>query len=172
MLDSLKPCRSRTQETVTCTPLRSIRIGRICPPASATAFSTASRDPRNLLQVCLDLPFSVNVRLENFPVVDPRLPRLSRVTQHKPLLELAYVKPQLHSALSARRQFNRRRTAECRWIMILRTSGNANHDSFRIAADMNPVHFALPCRGESVQCRADSHCHRAGPPDARTRRSF
>jgi len=26
------------------------------------------RDLRNLLQVCLDLPFSVNVRLENFPV--------------------------------------------------------------------------------------------------------
>src|SRR5207245_2880738 len=84
----------------------------------------------------------------------------SRVTQHKPLLQLAYVKPQLHPALSARRQLDRRRAAECRWIMILRAGRNANHDSFRIAADMNPVHFALPCRGKSVQRRADRHGNR------------
>src|SRR5258708_7340286 len=57
--------------------------------------------------------------------------------------------------------------AKCRWIVVLRSGGHANHNAFRIAADVDPIDGAPPCSGEAIQRRANRHRHRARGANAR-----
>jgi hypothetical protein len=76
---------------------------------------------------------------ENFPIVYPVLPWLTRVTEDKPPLEFVQIAPDFLSPLASWLQMNRA-GAPKRWrIMILRARGDANHDSFRVAADVDPI---------------------------------
>src|SRR5260370_13882507 len=57
-------------------------------------------------------------------------------------------------------------------VMILRSSGNIDDDSFSVAADVNPVDFALPSSGEAVESGANGDGHGAGTADACPRGRF
>ena len=85
------------------------------------------------------MPVAVDVPLKHFPVVDRRLPRLARVAQHQPALELRHVAAKFLAPLAARFEMNRADSAERRRVMILRARGNANDDGLDVAADVNPV---------------------------------
>src|SRR5579863_4215528 len=115
---------------------------------------------------------AVDMRLEHFPIVDSRLPRLSGVAQHQAIFELANIQSQLDAPLAARRRFNRGRSAKRRRIMILRAGRNFDYDGFRVAADMNPIDFALAGSGEAVQRGANRHRHRTRTTDSGARWSF
>src|SRR5262249_40046781 len=55
---------------------------------------------------------------------------------------------------------------------VLRASGNIDDDRFRIAADVNPVDFALACTGEPIERGTDGNGHGAGASDACASGSF
>ena len=112
------------------------------------------------------------MRLENFPVVDAGLPRLSRIAEHKALFEFAKINPQFHAPFAAWRQFNRSGAAKRRRIMVLRSRWNLNHNAFRIAADMDPIDFALSSGSKTIHCRTNRHGHRARSADSRARRGL
>src|SRR5215471_2152159 len=126
----------------------------------------------NPLEVGPHLLLAVDMGLEYLPIVDARLPWFAGVAENQALFELAYVQTQFHSTLAARRQLDRRRSPECGRIVILGTGGHLDDDAFGIAADVDPVHFALARRREPVERRANGHGHRGGTADPGARRRF
>src|SRR5215467_7498192 len=115
---------------------------------------------------------TVDMRLENLPVVYTRLPGLAGVAENQALFELAHVETQFHPALATRRQLNRRRSSERGRVVILGAGGHFDDDTLGIAADVDPVHFALARRREPVERGANGHGHRGRTADPGARRSF
>ena len=116
-------------------------------------------------QIAKDLLVASNVSRENFPIVYPVLLRLTRVAEHKPPLEFVQIAPDFLSPLASWLQMNRAGTPKRRRIMILRARGNANYDSFRVAADVDPIFQAQTRARQPIECRADGHSHRARTAD-------
>src|SRR5215471_5395786 len=118
---------------------------------------------RDALEIGANLLLAVDVRLEYFPVVDARLPRLAGVAKYEAPFEFASVEAQFNTAFATGRKFDSSGAAECRRIVVLRSGGNFDDDPFRVAADVDPIHFALPGRGKTVQrgTNGDGHCARA-----------
>src|SRR5690242_19189405 len=74
--------------------------------------------------------------------------------------------------LPSGRKFDGRSAAKSRWVMVLRACGNVDDDGLSVAADVNPIDFALPCSGEAVEGGANGHGHSTGTTDAGTRGGF
>src|SRR5690242_18992923 len=74
--------------------------------------------------------------------------------------------------LPSGRKFDGRSAAKSRGVMVLRAGGDIDDDGLSVAADVNPIDFALPCSGEAVEGGANGHGHSAGATDAGTRRGF
>src|SRR5713226_4391643 len=106
------------------------------------------------------------MRLKNFPVVDAVLARLAGVSNHHTALEFVEIDAQFDAMLTARREFDGRGATEGGRVMILRSGRNIDDDGFRVAADVDPVDFALPRSGEAVKSGANGHGHGAGAADA------
>jgi len=97
------------------------------------------RHIRDARQIAKDSLVTSNVPHENFPIVYPVLPWLARVAEDEPPLEFIQVAADFLAPLSACLQMNRAGAAKRRWIMVLRAGGHANHNSFRVAADVDPI---------------------------------
>ena len=115
---------------------------------------------------------AANLRFKDFPVVDSVLAGLARVTDEDTAFEFVEINAQLNTMLATGRQFDGRGTAKSRGIVVLRACGNIDDDGFGVAADVDPVHFALPCSGETVQRGANSYGHGARTADAGAGGSF
>src|SRR2546428_2297056 len=74
--------------------------------------------------------------------------------------------------LSARRQFDGSGASKGRRVMILYTRRHADDDGFGVAADVDPIHLALPRPGEAVECGAYGDGHRARAANSRPSRRF
>src|SRR5262249_12403137 len=94
------------------------------------------------------------------------------VAKHQAVFEFAQIDAEFHAPFPAWRKLDGSGTTECRRIVILRASGHANHNAFRVTADVNPVDLALPCPCETVQGSANRYGHGTGTPDASTSRGF
>src|SRR5262249_1026803 len=102
---------------------------------------------------------AVDVRLENFPVVDARLPRLAGVAKYEAPFEFACVEAQFNTAFATGRKFDGSGAAECRRIVVLRSGGNFDDDPFRVAVDADPTHFDVPGWGETAQWGTNGDGH-------------
>src|SRR5215813_1029164 len=88
------------------------------------------------LEVGPHLLLAVDMGLEYLPIVDPRLPRFAGVAEHQAFFELSYVQTQFHSALAARWQLDRRRSAACGRIVYPGPRGHLDVRAYGIAADV------------------------------------
>ena len=130
------------------------------------------RDLRDAREIVVDLRVSVDVFLEDVPIVDGGLARLAGVAKYEAALEFGEIDAQLGAMLAAGRKLDGGGATEGRRIMVLRARGNADHDGFGVAADVDPVGLALPCSREAVERGANGHGHGAGAADSRARGSF
>src|SRR5207248_11311828 len=110
------------------------------------------RDPREIAE---DALVAANVPREDLPVIDTVLLRLPRVAEHQPPLEFVQIAADFFAPLASRFQMNGAGSAKSGRIVVLRAGGHADHDGFRVAADVNPVLQAQLCAGEPVERRAD-----------------
>src|ERR1700730_5345870 len=108
-----------------------------------------------------------NLRFEHFPIVDAVLARLARVTDDDAAFQFVEIDAQLDAGLTSRRELDRRSTAKRRRVVILGAGGNVDDNGLCVATDVDPIDFALPCSGISVQGRTDRHRHGARAADAR-----
>src|SRR5258707_8026184 len=67
---------------------------------------------------------------------------------------------------AAGREFDGGGATKGRRVVILRSRGNIDDDGFRVAADVDPVHLALPCSGEAVERGANGYGHGTGAANA------
>ena len=104
---------------------------------------------------------------EDLPVIDTVLLRLPRVAEHQPPLEFVQIAADFFAPLASRFQMNGAGSAKSGRIVVLRAGGHADHDGFRVTADVNPVLETQLCAGEPVERRANGHGHGARTADSR-----
>src|SRR5229473_1451429 len=121
---------------------------------------------RDAFQAFLHGALAADLRFKDFPVVDAMLARFAGVADHHAALKLVEIDAQFDAMLAAGRKFDGGGAAKGRWVMILRARGNIDDDGFGVAADVDPIHFALPRPGEAVKGRANRYGHGAGAADA------
>src|SRR5260370_34238023 len=74
--------------------------------------------------------------------------------------------------LTTGREFNGGGATKGRRVVYLRSGGNIDDDGFRVAADVDPVHLALPRSREAVERGANGYGHGTGAANACARGSF
>src|SRR6267378_2713770 len=121
---------------------------------------------RDALQTFLDGALPSDLRFENFPIVDPVLARLAGVADHHAALELVQVHTQFDAMLAAGREFDGGSAAEGWRVMVLRARRHIDYDGLGVAADMDPIDFALPCSRETIKRSANGYGHGTGAADA------
>src|SRR5215467_15117049 len=124
------------------------------------------------LEALLDRVFAADLSFEDLPIVNAVLARLSRVTNYDAAFEFIKINAQFDTTFAAGGKLNGRSSAKSRRVVVLRAGRDVNDDGFGVAADVNPILFALPCPRIAVQRRADGHGHGAGTPDASPGGSF
>src|ERR671923_2137433 len=73
---------------------------------------------------------------------------------------------------AARRQFDGCGAAKGRWIVVLGAGWNVDDNGFGVAANVNPILFALACSRVAVQRGANGNGHGTGTTDASASGSF
>src|SRR5919108_1139905 len=73
---------------------------------------------------------------------------------------------------AARRQFDGCGAAKGRWIVVLGAGWNVDDNGFGVAANVNPILFALACSRVAVQRSANGNSHSTGTTDASASGSF
>src|ERR1019366_1236123 len=125
------------------------------------------RDSGNFRKVACNSLVAIDLRLENFPIIDSGLAWLAGIANDEARFEVCGIYLQGFAEFSARAQMNRAHSAKRRRIMILRTGGYVNHHRFGVAADVNPISAAFFRAGELIERGANRHGHGAGAANAR-----
>ena len=126
-----------------------------------------ARHVRDACEITPDSPVASNVSFEYFPVVYAVLPRLPCIAENQTALEFVEIATDLFASFAPRFQMNRAGTAKSGGIVILRSRGRANHDSFRVAADVDPIFQTQGRASEPIERGANGHRHRTRTADAR-----
>ena len=119
----------------------------------------ALSDFRNAPETLLDCFFATDLRFEDFPVVDAVLAGFTRVTNQNAALEFIEIDAQVDAMFAAWGQFDGSSAAKSRWVMVLRAGGNVYDNGFGVAADVNPILFALPRSSVAVQGGTNGYGH-------------
>src|ERR1700682_4297010 len=94
---------------------------------------------------------AIDVGAKDIPIVYGGLARLTGVAKNQAALKFRKIDAEFGAMLAARREFDGGGATEGRRVVVLRAGGDADHDGFRIAADVDPVGPALSCSGEAVE---------------------
>src|SRR5579864_3505019 len=142
-------------------PLLAHQAAGFLPIAALQRLAHGSRDGSDDFKIPVDLFFAVDMRFEDFPVVDSGLPRLACVANHQPAFQFSEIHAQRLALFSSRLEKYRACSAKGWRIVILRSGWHADHNRFDIPADVNPVRSAQFRASEPVECGANRHRHRA-----------
>src|SRR6516162_1729085 len=114
------------------------------------------------------MSIAVDVLLEDFPVIDPRLPRRTRIEQNETLVHLIHWDRNGLARNSVNIEVNGAHSAIHGWVVILATGRNANQlrlDILRNHTNLLDIDFATD---ESCQSRGGANHHGRGTGDARS----
>ncbi len=129
-------------------------------------------DLGNSLEVPEHALVTVDMRLENFPVVDARLARRSRVGQHEPGLDLLRRHRHRFAMNAVRIQVNGADSAIERRVVILTAGRNANDLCLDVLSDDSHLLEREIAVGEAGEGSGGGNHERRRAGDARSRRRF
>ena len=120
----------------------------------------------------MDRTLAADVGFEHFPIVNAVLAGLAGVAEQDAALEFIQIDAEFDAMLATRWKFDGSSAAEGGRIVVLRAGRDVDDDGLCVAADVNPIDFALPCSGKAIQRGANRHGHGAGAANAGACGSF
>src|SRR5579883_3197050 len=165
-------CRNRGQIAFAEGPFGVHQAAGVAPVRRLEGLAHLLSDFGDALEVAANGLVAVGVRLEDFPVVDAGLARLAGVANNEPPLEFIEVDAQFDAMLAAGRQFDRGGASEGRRIVILGSGWHTNDNGLGIAADVNPIDFALARSREAIERGTDGNGHGTGAANPRASGGF
>src|SRR5437867_2363409 len=130
------------------------------------------RDLRDSLKIAKHVLVAVDMSLEDFPIIDSRLSRSSRIRQHKTRLDFFRCDRHGFAVNSISVKMNCAHPAIERWIVILAPS--RNRDDLRFDILSNDAHLLQGevAIGETPKCCRGGNHERRGTGNARASRRF